>query len=383
MKLKPKETDIKIGEDDLMSKENKPTSRQHFVPQSYLRNFTSTPHLPKEKQRIHVFDKHENKHENKYRGELPIEKVARVKHLYAYDLLKILDLQEYDSNTFNFNNVEIERSQAAEKMFGNTLEPLQAETIREIEKIVKATKTYSTDGKWAFSRPQSVISPELKEKLATCIIFQYLRTKTMSDNLATQYNKVFEHCEHWENYFNDNNNCESIAKFKKMSSSFTQEMIKNGDASKGIPLSDLKNFAHKASTNKDFRAFMMTQIFASLEIAPVLVKKLLQYEFCILVNLSDDVFITSDVPVQPRNYDKQNITPYFGAMDTEIWFPITPNICICATNYNGGTGEFDGRVWSDNTGELVKRSNYYQYHFADRFVFSSVNNFSSILQMPM
>lgn len=317
-----------------MSGTQNPTTRQHYVPQSYLRNFTSTPSLEKNKQRIFVYDKAE-----KWEKELPIKKVAAEKNIYAFDWAKALDFHEY---------LEMERSQTLESVFRSLIEPLQQQTIDEIKSIA-SNSSYCSYKNTVLS--DDLITSELKEKLASCIVFQYLRTKEVKDSFAEMGSKVFEHFEYLKEYFE-----------------------KNTDYKISEQYLDTMNAHNRMAENEDLRGLLVTELFANEKLLTDLVQKMCGYIFCFVVNTTDYALITSDTPVIIIGHDATDKTPYFGKVGTEIIFPISPTIFLSAVDpiFFAGYKEFDRHVIKvNNDKEVTFNQNYYQLNGAKRFVFSA------------
>jgi len=319
-----------------MSKSKKPTVRQHYVPQSYLRNFTSTPDKAKNKQMIFQYDKQE-----RLVKEVPVKDAACVKNIYAYDVKNAFDLPE---------DTIIEpkgRSQAIESVFSEFIEPLQAEVIRKIQHIVDNSEYLNlSDTNLSFAN--TLIPVELKESLASCIVFQYLRTDFFKRHNAEQGARMVEQLTYIRNFYEE-----------RFNASFDDNMDQSLD------------FFGRLASNDDFGAYMMTSIFSNKEALVHLTQAILQYSILLTVNESATKFITSDVPVQLINHGEKNLMPYFGTPNTEIVFVLTPKIAVTALYPHYGT--LDRRIMKDLSDESVNRTNRIQFDLSRRFVFSQNN----------
>lgn len=327
-----------------MAGKQNPTTRQHYIPQSYLRNFTSTPLLDKSKQQIFVYDKVEN-----WVKELPIKHVGWEKNMYAFDWGKTLSCSEY---------LGLERSQALDSTFTNLIEPLQQRTIAEIENVAKST-SFSSFGDEVFLS-DTLITPEIKEKLASCIVFQYLRTKEIKDNFERIGSKVYEQLQYLKKYYEEN------SKFK-----ITEKYL------------DVMNAHKQMAEGEDLRGLLMTEIFKNEKLTNSLIEKMYGYVFLFGVNTSDYTLMTSDSPVIIIGHDATNRTPYFGGFGTEIIFPLSSNIVLSAVDpvFFSNYIKYDRCIIKEhNANESILRCNSYQYKGAERFVFSSKNEFSAVIK---
>lgn len=314
------------------------TVRQHYLPQAaYLNRFTSTPEL-KEKLRIYRYDKL-----SKDSKELPIKEVAREKNLYAYE-------------THIDKNKKKIRSQLAENVYKDKIEPLLKETIDDIINFVESVSYFKggITGNCSFS--EETLSDELKEKIVTSIAFQFFRTPSIKKSHEANAKKISDAMESWTKAFN-------------------------------LPLAEeaeiMKDHYKKVTSDKEYSTFWFNQTLFNKEI-PNLCNALFGFYMWNIIVLDKVQLVTSDIPIIITKRIPELTGGYFGDYSSEIIYPVTPNICIQAKEptYFEKYKEMNGHVIKLNEEEskvFVQKNNILQLLGSDRFAFSAIDNFSEIL----
>lgn len=326
----------------------KPTKHQHYIPQVYLRKFTSTPLLEKDKRKIFMYDK-----TTQLFDELPVKRVAIENNIYAYDLGNALYRKNEKDNT-----KQVARSQVLENIFQYSIEPMLGQAINEVEDI--SHNIHQDPNKRILSDTivsSTELSFELKEKLATSMVFQYFRTTQIKNNIAKMGLKISSHLKYWASYFT-----------KNIEYLLADETV------------DSMNFHEQLSQNSDLQALLMTRIYSDESILPKLVAILLTYIWTVIITDVNDILITSDVPIQfiGRNLEGGNQHIYFGTVGSEVIFPLTSNIYLSLKEpqYFSQYKVFDGKYIKVGAGTpLSYYPNFFLFNGAERFVFSSKNSF--------
>ncbi|MDD5361365.1 MAG: DUF4238 domain-containing protein [Ignavibacteria bacterium] len=111
------------------------------------------------------------------------------------------------------------------------------------------------------------------------------------------------------------------------------EDIVNPNTGKKISFPEFQDYIKKNLNSMNLGMSQNQFVKTIYSTSQVLKKIFIQMKWCFLLSPLDVYFITSDRPVFPfMNNWKQPYLPGFGLKEVEVYFPLTPHVCMMGTN---------------------------------------------------
>lgn len=302
---------------------NKENKVQHFVPQCYLRNFSSN------NENIYIYDKIERKI---FRSS--VDKVAYKNYFYE---IPEKYLNQIDKVTYGAQYFEKE-------FFANNVERLYSQILKRI---------IGNGDSWKLNKNgNETLSIEDKELFAQLIAIQYLRLPRIRENYSNALEKVTD------------------ARTDIIKSFLRHEKP------------ELKNEIEKIDVKYDqeYNSVLHSEIYANEELYNSIANQILNKHWVYFISESND-FQTSDNPIIIKPHI-QNQRPYFegfGMKGVEIIFPISSSILLTMWDAEYfEKSEYIIDSFNLITDKQKRAYNSYQYMFSKRQTYSFDNDFRLI-----
>ena len=304
------------------------TKKQHYVPQSYLENWS----IPGQ-HHVYVFDK--------YKDEVRTNNIEDIaSENYFYDLNFAGVFSEAEIKQYQLDDIDlskIDNNQYIENYFANHIESIYKQSL---DKIITRVRSMS---EWEM-RNCFFIQPERVYSLAILLVLQRIRVKSIRDTIV------------------------------EMTDMLGQALTENN-----APQSMIDEYASLSKNQlKLLHGKMIVDNSKVLELANVLSNHI----WILLKNKTKHQFFTSDNPIGTIAHSSNPYLSMSGLASegVEIYFPISPDMMLIMyeKTYHSKLTPMHCRILETENEEMV---NYYNSHCiinSSRCVFSQMPDFSIV-----
>jgi len=308
------------------------TKNEHFVPKSYLKNFTD------KNEKIYVFDKLQIK-------EIPnqtVNSVARQRYFYDVDFGGLIRKgglsEEKVKEDLGLDNLDILDEQYLENAF-NTLENDFAKLLRHIRRI------YTLIQEEAYDRAL-LLNKEQKIRLSICLAYQFIRTKEFREHIIQIYEKGS----------------------KSIIDSFIMQKYENYNPN----LFELK-------LDEDILPLLHSSFLVDEKLVDRIASALYNHIWIFGVNTTSNPFYTSDNPIVKQGVGMKTFysNNSFYSKGVEVAFPINSKLILIMADremYNS-MSMFDNKFKRINDEKQISYYNSLQVYQSYRQIFCCQNDF--------
>lgn len=297
--------------------------KQHFIPQCYLRNFSSN------NKNIFIYDKEKSK---SFRN--TVENVAYIDYFYELPKQFIENIEDIPNGTKFYEKT----------FFADTVEKYYSQILGKI---------INKGNSWLRKEDiDEIINPQEKELFARLIAIQYLRLP----NIREKYSDL-----------------------RKKGIDFTSDLIKS-HLSFENPKQKEEIESFQAEYDKSFDPILHSELYADEELLIGITKHILNKHWIYYVAENKD-FYTSDNPIiiKPHIPNQRRFYEGFGMDGSEIIFPIGSSILLTMWDsiYFDKMGEISDS-FNEITDKQKREYNLYQYMYSNKQTYSLNNDFKLI-----
>lgn len=303
---------------------NEKTKKQHYVPRCYLNRWTN------EKHQINVFSKTNEKEWISNVYDVASER-------FFYDI-NHTELSESALNLLHQNGVDPkDDEQFIEHFFSEQVEDEYAELLKQI--VDKEITPW-------YEKNCFFISEENKILMSICLVYQYIRTKSVRNSIADSSKCM-------EQWMRDMN-C-------------SEELINR----------------YTIGTNED--EIIQGNMFFDIDHITKLAKSFYSLTWILGINRTNTTLFTSDHPIGTYPHIKDSLVSMsgIGSRGVEVYFPLSPNhiLIMVDADYHTGFIGHDRRYVSITDVEDIERYNRLCAYNSGQYVFSKEVGFSVVRKM--